>query len=359
MQPRRALPPVLNTHPERGPRIPAPRRGPPAPPRVPGRHGDRHEGGEQHRGLEQLAPHADRVEDGLAAPERAATEAAHQGLPAIADRARPEVEAGRGRGEGNRAGRRCRGFQSALSPVRSEAMNMTRTFDGPDIGPAAAHRTGPQHLGRARDRARRLRHCGAAHGGCGHPRYRHGDCRCAEGMRRLADADCDLHCGGIDEDEPLPEFLRRERFLDMTAGVVAWRGHPLLGGPVAPEDLARYPWLDFDWPAPASRDENRPSLAAILAQLRDTAPARIVTLLRLDGAGLFAMAGGPWFAWLSTELLNRLPGGLIRPLPVEIGRYRYRSGFVARRAAEDLPPFRALEQAVRDMALGRDSHQSG
>ena len=178
-------------------------------------------------------------------------------------------------------------------------------------------------------------------------------------MRRLADADCDLHCGGIDEDEPLPEFLRRERFLDMTAGVVAWRGHPLLGGPVAPEDLARYPWLDFDWPAPASRDENRPSLAAILAQLRDTAPARIVTLLRLDGAGLFAMAGGPWFAWLSTELLNRLPGGLIRPLPVEIGRYRYRSGFVARRAAEDLPPFRALEQAVRDMALGRDSHQPG
>ena len=101
----------------------------------------------------------------------------------------------------------------------------------------------------------------------------------AEGMRRLADAVCDLHCGGIDEDEPLPEFLRRERFLDMTAGVVAWRGHPLLGGPVAPEDLARYPWIDFDWPAPASRDESRPSLAAILAQLRDTAHARVTAVL--------------------------------------------------------------------------------
>ena len=47
-------------------------------PEVPGRHGDRHEGGEQHRGLEQLPPHADRMEDGLAAPERAAAEAAHQ-----------------------------------------------------------------------------------------------------------------------------------------------------------------------------------------------------------------------------------------------------------------------------------------
>ena len=54
----------------------------------------------------------------------------------------------------------------------------------------------------------------------------------------------------------------------------------------------------------------------------------------------------------------------IRPLPVEIGRYRYRSPaeflFVARRAAEDLSPFRAkIERAVRDMALGRDSHQPG
>ena len=177
----------------------------------------------------------------------------------------------------------------------------------------------------------------------------------AEGLRRLADGDCDLHCGGIDADEPLPAFLRRERFLDMTAGIVAWRDHPLFAGTVAPKDLARYPWIDFDWPAPASLDETRPSLAAILAQLRGEGAAGIVTVLRLGAAGLFALATGPWLAWLSTELLKRLPGGLVRPLPVEFGRYRYRSGFVARRSAEDLPPFRALEQAVRDTALGRDA----
>ena len=46
----------------------------------------------------------------------------------------------------------------------------------------------------------------------------------AEGLRRLADGATDLHCGGIDGDEPLPDFLRRERFLDMTAGVVASGG---------------------------------------------------------------------------------------------------------------------------------------
>ena len=71
------------------------------------------------------------------------------------------------------------------------------------------------------------------------------------------------------------------------------------------------------------------------------------------------MAGGPWLAWLPVELLGRLSGGLVRPLPVDIGRYRYRTGFVARRAAEDLAPFRALEQAVRDIALGRDASPAG
>ena len=134
----------------------------------------------------------------------------------------------------------------------------------------------------------------------------------AEGLRRLADGSCDLHCGGIDTDEPLPAFLRRERFLDMTAGIVAWRDHPLFAGSVTPADLARYPWIDFDWPAPASLDETRPSLAAILAQLRGEGPAGIVTVLRLGAAGLLALAGGPWLAWLSTELLERLPGGLVR-----------------------------------------------
>ena len=181
----------------------------------------------------------------------------------------------------------------------------------------------------------------------------------AEGLRRLAGGDSDLHCGGIDRDEALPAFLRRERFLDMTAGIVAWRGHPLFDGKVGPEDLARYPWIDFDWPATVSHDNGAPSLATILAQLRGTNPTRVTTVLRLAAAGLFVLAGGPWLAWLPLELLDRLPGGLVRPLPVDIGRYRYRSGFVARRSAEDLAPFRALEQAVRDTALGRDGPPPG
>ena len=128
--------------------------------------------------------------------------------------------------------------------------------------------------------------------------------------RGVTDGNCDLHRGGIDADEPPTVFLRRERFLDLTAGIVAWHDHPPFDAKAAPQDLARYPWIDLDWPA---------------------------------ALGL---------AWLSVELLGRLPGGLIRPPPVDIGRFRYRSGFVvARRSAEGLPPFRAPEQAVRDTAL--------
>ena len=35
----------------------------------------------------------------------------------------------------------------------------------------------------------------------------------------------------------------------MTAAIVSWRDHPLFDAKVAPQDLARYPWIDFDYPA--------------------------------------------------------------------------------------------------------------
>ena len=75
------------------------------------------------------------------------------------------------------------------------------------------------------------------------------------------------------------------------------------------------------------------------------------TILRSGSAGLFLVAGSPYLAWLSLTFLERLPGLSIRPLPVTIGRYDYRSGFVARRSAEDLPPFRRFEAIVREIAL--------
>ena len=47
------------------------------------------------------------------------------------------------------------------------------------------------------------------------------------------------------------------------------------------------------------------------------------------------------------------PAGSCGPCrSVQLGRFRYRTGFVARRSAEDLAPFRKLEAIVRETALG-------
>ena len=171
----------------------------------------------------------------------------------------------------------------------------------------------------------------------------------AEGLRLLVRGESDLHCGGADPGDPLPAFLRRERFLDITAGIVAAEGHPLLESTPAPGDLAAWPWIDFDPPA----------LDRLLERLfRDTG-RRAATVLRAGAAGLFPMATGPWLAWLPLDYLDRLAWPRLRPLPLAFGRRRCRTGFVARRAAEDLEPFRLLERTLRDSAIERHAPQAG
>ena len=49
----------------------------------------------------------------------------------------------------------------------------------------------------------------------------------------------------------------------------------------------------------------------------------------------------------------------LRPLPLDFGRRCWRTEFVARRAAEDLEPFRLLEQTLRDNAIERHAPQAG
>ena len=173
----------------------------------------------------------------------------------------------------------------------------------------------------------------------------------AEGLRRLTAGESDLHCGGIDAGEPLPGHLRRERFVALTAGVVAGRGHPLLDRRVTRADLARYPWVDFDAAEAPAPGDDPPSLAALLRELRDTTRPRVQTVARSGTAGVYVLANAPYLAWLAVSFLERLPGALVRPLPVAFGRYAYRSGYVARRSAESLEPFRRLEAIVRDTAL--------
>ena len=54
---------------------------------------------------------------------------------------------------------------------------------------------------------------------------------------------------------------------------------------------------------------------------------------------------------LPLDLLDLLPGTLLRAPPLAFGLHRFRTGLVARRPAGDLTPFRMLEADVRDAAL--------
>ena len=171
-----------------------------------------------------------------------------------------------------------------------------------------------------------------------------------EGARLLDDGRSDLHCGGLDSGEALPAHVRRERVLEVTGGIVAGGGHPLHEAGPQPRDLAGWPWIDVDGRVGAGR----PSLAAILDELGDLTGAPVRAVMRAGSAGLTLLAAGPWLSWLPLDLLDRLPGTPLKALPLDFGRRRYRAGFVARRTAEDLEPFRALEAAVRNAALGRN-----
>ena len=174
-----------------------------------------------------------------------------------------------------------------------------------------------------------------------------------QGLRLLADGKNDLHCGGVDTGEPLPCFLRRERLPDATFGIVAHAGHPLLAGTAAPDDLADYPWIDFGAPPGPGIRDGRPSLSAVLDDLHERTSRRVRTLVRAGPAGFFLMAAGPYLSWESLAFLGATPGTGLRPLPLEFGRYRCRTGLVARRSAEDLPPFNLLKSIVREVALGQ------
>ena len=176
----------------------------------------------------------------------------------------------------------------------------------------------------------------------------------SEGIRLLANGDSDLHCGGINSNEPLPQFLRSERFVDMTWGIVAHKSHPLHSGIAGEEVLADYPWIDFDAPLRADAANGRPALTGVLDQLYDRTGRRVKTVTRAGSGGLSLMRVGPYLSWLSLTFLDRIPGDPLKPLPVAFGSLRYRAGMVSRRSADDLSPFGIFRDIVREVASSKE-----
>ena len=150
-----------------------------------------------------------------------------------------------------------------------------------------------------------------------------------EGIRLLTEAATDLHCGGIDAGEPLPPFLRRDSFVDVEAGIVARKDHPLHTRRAGLEDLAGWPWVDYDGAAPADGDAGgRASLFGVLHNLHERTGRRAGTVIRAGPAGPFPMASRPVSRLAAIEVPSCIrprppaPAGELRtpPLPDRLHR---------------------------------------
>ena len=170
----------------------------------------------------------------------------------------------------------------------------------------------------------------------------------AEGLGLLDAGDSDLHCGGIDTRGRLPDRLRREPLPALTMGVVAHRNHPLQAGGATAEALSDWPWIDCI--ADLGPEAGSPSLNDLLDRLHAHTGRRVASIVRAGAAGLGLMASGPYLAWLPLEMLARLPGRPLSPLPLEFGRWRCPTGLVLRRSSESLAPVRGLRDLIRETA---------
>ena len=92
--------------------------------------------------------------------------------------------------------------------------------------------------------------------------------------------------------------------------------HPLHARRAGLDDLAGWPWVDYDGAAPADGDAGgRASLFGLLHDLHERTGRRAGTVIRAGPAGPFPIASGPYLAWLPLKFLHAFDPDL-RPLPV-------------------------------------------
>ena len=173
-----------------------------------------------------------------------------------------------------------------------------------------------------------------------------------EGVWLLMNGEIDLHCGGVDTYETLPQFVTREHILDMTWGIVAHEDHPLHARESTYEALADYPWIDYDMVMPDQAGNVRPSLTDnVLDRLYKRTNKRAGTVIRSNSMDLSLIRTGPYLSVLSLNFMERLPGSFLKPLPLQLGRYYYRTGVLSRKASASMSPCKHFIRIVRNVAL--------
>ena len=171
-----------------------------------------------------------------------------------------------------------------------------------------------------------------------------------EGVWLLMDGENDIHCGGIDACESLPQFLRREHILDMTWGIVAHKDHPLHSKELTYEDLADYPWIDYDKVIQKQSSGARSSLTDdILDRLYKRTGKRVGAVICTNSVGLSLIRTGPYLSVLSLNFIGKLPGAYLKPLPLQLGGCHYRTAVLSKKTSMSMSPGRHFIKAVRDV----------
>lgn len=169
-----------------------------------------------------------------------------------------------------------------------------------------------------------------------------------EGAALLTNGQTDLHCGGFDSEEPLPQFLKRDHMLNMNLGVVAHRTHPIFARKnISYDDLVDYPWLGYGPDTQKFADNDWPSLISILDELYERTGRRVKTIVRCDAVGLFMMGTGPYLAHLATNFAEDLADLPLRQVPLNFNAQQFRSGIVSRRSIEGTSAFKHFKEVIR------------
>jgi DNA-binding transcriptional LysR family regulator len=175
-----------------------------------------------------------------------------------------------------------------------------------------------------------------------------------EGILHLSSGESDLHCGAFGSEEPLPQFLKRERIIDMQVGIVAHDTHPIFQKEkVTYHDLVRFPWLTLDEVIDIAKDNNGwPTFSMVLDELYERTGERVKTIVQVDAAGLFLMSTGPYLTYLSLNFAQHLSNLSLKPIPFVFGfgDRTFRAGIVARRSIEGTYAFRFFKELVRTEA---------
>lgn len=170
-----------------------------------------------------------------------------------------------------------------------------------------------------------------------------------EGVDLLTNGHNDLHCGGFDSDEPLPQFLIRDHILDMDLGVVAHRDHPLLSkSDITYEDLVDYPWIGYGGQTSTAAKSDWPTLTNILDELSEHTGRRVRTIVQIDAAGLFLMGTGPYLSYFSLNFAQDIPGLPLRVIPLNFKKRSFRAGIVARRSIKGTSAFKHFDELLRE-----------